>query len=150
MTSDANGNAEAGRNVHSDIDAGDRLWDKWVDLLIAIIVWGGMAFLSLKVIPSFAAVYSQFGDKLPKLTRLVMQFGGAAGHITTLATAAGLVIFQFWRIRIIPKSSSTNAVRSWDKRIMLVIILIGTVLSFLVVIGLWLPMGPIGAPINSR
>ena len=139
MASETNKNGGGETTEHPRTCLKNRLWDKWLDFIIALIVWGTVEFLLLTIVPAVAKVYAQFGGKLPPLTRLIVQFAEYVGSTTSLMMVVGLILFQSTRTHVLPEPSSANSVRSWDDRVMLIIILIGTVLFFVVAFGLWMP-----------
>jgi type II secretory pathway component PulF len=144
-----------GNEVPSDVDGRGnavkiRASVKWIDFGLAIIAWGVVEGVLVKLVPVFTDAYDQFGGKLPAPTRFVIRSGGVLDSILIPMVLAGIVAFQLLRIRVLslPLPGDTN--RPWDSKVMSVVILLGALIFLFVAVALYLPIYWIGEVINSR
>ncbi|GIW76866.1 MAG: phytochrome sensor protein [Phycisphaerae bacterium] len=91
---------------------------------LACIASGVMIFLLTYFIPKFGAIFAQFGDKLPTLTRVVAGLSGLLlqyGIIVLIAGAIGIFVLRRWLL-------TESGRRTWEK-LLLSMPLLGTVMS---------------------
>lgn len=91
---------------------------------LACVASGVMIFLLTYFIPKFGAIFAQFGDKLPTLTRIVAGISGLLlqyGIIVLIAGAIGVFALRQWLLTEAGK-------RAWEK-LLLSTPLLGTVMS---------------------
>lgn len=91
---------------------------------LACVASGVMIFLLTYFIPKFGAIFAQFGDKLPTLTRIVAGISGLLlqyGIIVLIAGAIGAFALRQWLL-------TEAGRRTWEK-LLLSTPLLGTVMS---------------------
>lgn len=91
---------------------------------LACIASGVMIFLLTYFIPKFGAIFAQFGDKLPTLTRVVAGVSGLLlqyGIIVLIAGVIGIFVLRQWLL-------TESGKRTWEK-LLLSMPLLGTVMS---------------------
>lgn len=126
-----------------------RFLSKWVDFTFAVVVWGAVEFLLVWLIPAFYHIYDQYGALIPMQTRFVVWLHGVAGLVMVPAFLVGLVLFQFWRIRLLPTALPADVRSSWDSKVMLVVVLLGAVVFLFLAVAILMPMrGLPGQPIR--
>lgn len=91
---------------------------------LACVASGVMIFLLTYFIPKFGAIFAQFGDKLPTLTRIVAGISGLLlqyGIMVLIAGAIGVFALRQWLL-------TESGKRAWEK-LLLSTPLLGTVMS---------------------
>ena len=150
MESDSNDSADLIEADDRGASVKSKTPGKWVDFGIAVVVWGVVEYVLVKVVPVFADVYDQFGGKLPWGTRVVLCFSRFPGLMAVPVILAGLVAFQLWRVRCLPAPSPEDSRRRWDSLVVLTVILLGGLVILFGAFACYLPVVRIAEQINSR
>ena len=128
----------------------NRLLAKWVDFSFAIIVWGVVEFVAVKVVPVFADIFKQFGGRLPPGTRLALFFNTLPGMLVVPVLMTGLVLFQVLRTVLVPPPLPGDYRVAWDHKVMFAVILFGVITFVALLVSLYLPIFTLGDQIGGN
>ena len=128
----------------------NRLLAKWIDFGLAVIVWGGVEFVVVKVLPVFADIFAQFGGRIPLGTRLALHFNTLPGMLVVPVLLAALLLFQFWRTIQMPPPVPGDYRMAWDHKIVFAVILLGAITFAAILISLYLPVFTLGDQVGGN